>query len=350
MLPSPTHFRWQRVAGALVLIALVAAGPVAWFLIQVTQPWTTVIRSSPVARADAIRLERDVRELSQRYPGRNASQPAVLEGAAAHVEARLAQWGLPVESQRFEVRGQSFRNLVVRLGPDTPDVVVVGAHYDVFGNLPGADDNASGVAGLLELARLLKGRPLARRVELVAYTNEEPPFFRTRSMGSAVHAAGLRDAGKRVPLMLSLECIGYFADTPGSQLHPVRLMDALYPTTGHFIALVGFYRDGAVSRQVKAAMAGATALPVHSINAPGFVLGVDFSDHLNYASDGFVGMMVTDTAFYRNRAYHTAQDTWDRLDYVRMAQVVDAVAAAVMAHAGTASPQPSSADRRHAPE
>jgi len=215
---------------------------------------------------------------------------------------------------------------------------VVGAHYDVAGEQPGADDNASGVAGLLELARLLKGQSFRQRVELVFYTNEEPPFFRTPYMGSAIHARSLAESGKRASLMLSLECIGYFSDEPGSQDHPVRLLNAIYPTTGNFISLVGFYEDGDVSRQVKTAMKSASDLPVYSINAPSFVVGVDFSDHLNYWNEGFVGMMVTDTAFYRNKAYHTPRDTADRLDYGRMAKVVDGVRAVVMQHAAPAAP------------
>ncbi|TWO68539.1 M28 family peptidase [Caenimonas sedimenti] len=318
---------------ALVVITLLAVVPAAYLVWRVAQPWTDGVAHPATPRADATQLQRDVRELSTRFDSRSVNRPEVLDGAASYIEKRLTEAGLQVVSQRFDARGQTYRNLVVRLGPDTPEVVVVGAHYDVFGELPGADDNASGVAGLIELARLLRTQPLTKRVELVAYTNEEPPFFRTPHMGSAIHAAGLRANDKRVSLMLSLECIGYFSDAPGSQDHPARLMEAIYPTTGNFIALVGFYEDGAVARRAKAAMKGATDLPVHSINAPGFVTGIDFSDHLNYAREGFVGMMVTDTAFYRNKAYHTRADTWERLDYGRMAKVVTGVAAVVLSQA-----------------
>jgi hypothetical protein len=328
---------WQRRLRPSVAMLIVAAWillPTAWIWFSVSQPFVWPRPAAePRTRADAGRLKEDVRVLSTRFDGRSALNMPVLDGAAAYVESRLAALGLPVESQRFTVHGRSYRNLIVRLGPDTPQVLVVGAHYDVFGPNPGADDNASGVAGLIELARLLQRQPLDRRVELVAYANEEPPYFRTPHMGSAVHAAAVRATGKQVQLMLSLECIGYFSDAPGSQQLPARLMAAAYPTTGNFIALVGFYRDGPAARAVKAAMMGATDLPVHSINAPGFVVGIDFSDHLNYAQEGFVGMMVTDTAFLRNTAYHTRQDTWDRLDYGRMAKVVDGVAAAVVAAA-----------------
>jgi Zn-dependent M28 family amino/carboxypeptidase len=306
---------------------------------RLSQPlWSPVSITVNAQAASSASLERHVRALSIDYANRSFENIARLSGAARYIEAEFTALGLAVESQVFTVDNEKFKNLIVRLGPDTPEVLVVGAHYDVAGEQPGADDNASGVAGLIELARLLKDAPLTQRVELVAYTNEEPPFFRTESMGSAVHAKALKASGKRASLMLSLECIGYFNDAPGSQTHPVRLLNAVYPTVGNFIALVGYYEDGETARKVKTAMMTATDLPVHSINAPGFVVGIDFSDHLNYAAEGFVGMMVTDTAFYRNKAYHTPQDTADRLDYVRMGKVVDGVHKAVRVHAANQAP------------
>jgi hypothetical protein len=329
-----TRSKWKfYVAGVSIFFALVLTGLVTFGWYQLTQPFVVATSSKVDAGADSVRLEKYVRKISLDFPDRSFDNLTRLDGAAAYIESELVALSLPVESQRFTAKGRPYRNLVVKLGPDTADVVVIGAHYDVAGEQPGADDNASGVAGLLELARLLKGQSLKRRVELVAFTNEEPPFFRTPNMGSAVHAKSLKDAGKRVSLMLSLECIGYFSDAAGSQSHPVRLLDSIYPTVGNFIALVGYYQDGAVSRRVKSAMISASDLPVHSINAPGFVVGIDFSDHLNYWNEGFVGMMVTDTAFYRNKAYHTPQDTHDRLDYARMAKVVDGVRAVIVQNA-----------------
>jgi Zn-dependent M28 family amino/carboxypeptidase len=253
-----------------------------------------------------------------------------LNAAADYIEAQLRSTSAGVSAQRYTVSGRTYQNLVAKFGPDTADVIVVGAHYDVAGELPGADDNASGVAGLIELAKMLSSAKLKQRVELVAYTLEEPPYFRTAQMGSAVHAKSLKAQGKRVSLMLSLECIGYFSDAPNSQQLLTPLMKAVYPTTGNFIALVGNYAEGDLSRRVKRAMQQATALPVYSINAPSFLTGIDFSDHLSYWNEGFVGMMVTDTAFFRNEAYHTEDDTPDRLDYKRMAEVVIAVAKTVL--------------------
>jgi Zn-dependent M28 family amino/carboxypeptidase len=329
-----------RFAAAITAIALAL---LAWGWYQLTQPWTTPT-ITPSAGANAIHLSRTatfadpaalskyVTELVTQHANRQVGQPRRLEAAAQYIEAQLKAVGLASQSQAFQAEGETYRNIVVQLGPETKNVTVIGAHYDVAGDQPGADDNASGVAGLLELASLLKNQPLNERVELVFYTNEEPPFFRTPFMGSAIHAASLRTRGDHASLMISLECIGYFSDAPGSQEHPVRLLNAMYPTVGNFIALVGYYQDGTVSRRLKTSMQAATTLPIHSINAPGFVVGVDFSDHLNYHNEGFVGMMLTDTAFYRNKAYHTPQDTADRLDYIRMAEVVNAARAAVLAH------------------
>lgn len=326
------------IASASLLLALLTFG---WY--QLTQPGTQALNIKPTVAepntpsrattfANPATLNRYVNILSIQHANRQIAHPRRLESAAQYIESEIKALGLTSQSQVFAAEGNNYRNIIVKMGPATQKVMVVGAHYDVAGDQPGADDNASGVAGLLELARLLKTQTLKQRVELVFYTNEEPPFFRTPFMGSAIHAASLRARGDRASLMISLECIGYFSDEPGSQTHPVRLLNAVYPTVGNFIALVGYYQDGAVSRQVKTSMQTATSLPIHSINAPGFISGVDFSDHLNYHNEGFVGMMLTDTAFFRNTAYHTPQDTADRLDYVRMAEVVNGAQAAVLAH------------------
>jgi hypothetical protein len=171
------------------------------------------------------------------------------------------------------------------------------------------------------------------QVDLVAYTLEEPPYFRTPMMGSAVHARSLKQQGHAVRAMVALEMIGYFSDAPNSQSFPSPILKLFYPTKGNFIAIVGKVGQGAVVRRAKRAMRGASALPVYSINAPRFVPGVDFSDHLQYWAAGYQAVMITDTAFYRNPRYHTAHDTPETLDYTRMAMVVQGVYAAVLAFA-----------------
>jgi Zn-dependent M28 family amino/carboxypeptidase len=186
------------------------------------------------------------------------------------------------------------------------------------------------VAGLIELARLLSRKQPPMRVELVAFTLEEPPYFGTTGMGSSVHAESLRKQNIRVRAMFSLEMIGYFSDAPNSQHFPVGILGALYPSTGNYIAVVGRLSDWSLVRRTKATMRNASPLPVYSINAPTFVPGIDFSDQLNYWHAGYNALMITDTAFYRNRNYHTAEDTEEKLDYKRMAMVVEGAYAAVV--------------------
>jgi hypothetical protein len=159
----------------------------------------------------------------------------------------------------------------------------------------------------------------------------EPPNFATENMGSVKHAHALRKRGAHVRAMLSLEMIGAFSDAPGSQHFPSPLMGLVYPTTGNFITLVGRTGDRELVRRVKASMMGATDLPVQSLNGPTFVQGVDWSDHRSYWAEGFPALMVTDTSFLRNPRYHTLEDTWDTLDYARMAKVVRATFAATVA-------------------
>jgi Zn-dependent M28 family amino/carboxypeptidase len=290
----------------------------------VTQPLVRPIGSRPPA-VDASRLQAHVRHLSVDLHPRSYDQPRNLDLAARYIASAFEAAGASVTLQDVPVRGTSYRNVVARFGPGTGPVMVIGAHYDSHARTPGADDNASGVAGLLELAVLLGRQPQARPIELVAYTLEEPPHFATDRMGSAWHARSLRATGREVRFMLSLEMIGYFSDRPGSQSYPVPGMASLYSDRGDFISLVGRLADFGFMRRLKAAMAGATDLPVHSINAPPSLEGIDFSDHRNYWQQGYPAVMVTDTAFLRTPNYHRAGDTLDKLDYGRMAKVVQAV-------------------------
>jgi Zn-dependent M28 family amino/carboxypeptidase len=224
----------------------------------------------------------------------------------------------------------TFRNLVARFGPESGPRIVVGAHYDAFGapeGNPGADDNASGTAGLLELARLLAGVELARRVDLVAFTTEEPPLFGSREMGSAVYADELAARGERVEAMLCLEMIGYFA---GEQFWPNRLYALYYPRRGDFLALVGQRPDAALAALAKRAFRGASDLPVYAFVAPFAVPAIDASDHRSFWAHGIPALLVTDTAIFRNPHYHTAADRAETLDYERLAKAVDGVANTVL--------------------
>jgi Zn-dependent M28 family amino/carboxypeptidase len=290
-------------------------------------------RPAPAAvPVDAARLEAHVRALAGFAP-RDERHPENLDRAASYIRQELqragGQAGGRVEDQEFEVEGETYRNVIARFGPETRERIVVGAHYDAAGPYPGADDNASGVAGLIELAHLLGKKPPPLRVELVAYSLEEPPHFASSAMGSAVHAASLKKQGVRVRAMIALEMIGYFTDEPDSQQFPAPFLSRLYPSKGNFITVVGKLGQRSLVRRIKKAMVRATPLPVESINAPTSLPGVDFSDHRNYWAAGYEAAMITDTAFLRNPHYHQASDRPETLDYRRMARVVEGVQAAV---------------------
>jgi hypothetical protein len=299
----------------------------AWF--AVTQPLLWSEQMVSTASVDHTQLEAHVRMLSETLSPRDATHTENLDRVAAYIRGGFERARGRVAEQPFDVGGKTYRNVSALFGPETTERIVVGAHYDTAGALPGADDNASGIAGLLELARLLGDVSLPVQVELVAFTLEEPPFFRTEHMGSAVHAQSLKQQGVKVRLMISLEMIGCFTDAPDSQTYPISILKAFYPSRGNFIAVVGRFGEWSAVRRVKRAMRGASSLPVRSINAPRWLPGVDFSDHLNYWDAGYEAVMITDTAFYRNPNYHTSGDTHDTLDYERMAMVVQGVYAAV---------------------
>ena len=316
-----------------MITLLVFSGLLAGAWALVTQPVLSRRGGSPGTAVEPARLEAHVRMLSETLSPRDEQHPENLDRVAAYIrgEFERARAG-EVAEQPYPAGGRTYRNVIARFGPDTRERVVVGAHYDAAGPHPGADDNASGVAGLIELAYLLGQAELPVRVEVVAYSLEEPPYFRTESMGSAVHAASLKKQGVPVRAMFCLEMIGYFSDAPGSQSFPTPALKPFYPSEGNFITVVGGPRQGALVRRVKTAMRGAAApLAVHSINAPTAVPGIDFSDHGSYWKAGYDAVMITDTAFYRNPNYHTARDTADTLDYRRMAMVVRGVHAAVLA-------------------
>jgi len=282
--------------------------------------------TQPILFSQALRDH--VIQLSEKLP-RRGDDTDKLDFSARYINHQLSQYG-NVEEQVYEVWGIPYRNVSLILGPESNQRIVIGAHYDTFQGNPGADDNASGIAGLIELARLLSQETLSIPVQLVAYTLEEPPYFRSGDMGSAVHAQRLKMDNVDVIAMISLEMIGYYVNTPNSQDYPVPLMSLIYPTNGNYIAIVGNMSGIGLVRQAKSNMVEVMSLPVVSINAPSIIPGVDFSDHMNFWSQEFPAIMVTDTAFYRNKAYHTEGDTWDRLDYENMGEVVKGVYAVVV--------------------
>ena len=288
---------------------------------------------TPADRADPDKLRHWVSYLAGTIGRRPATRPDLLHTVAERITENFQALGLDVIQQPVPSGRTTLANIIAaprnhaHAAPDQP-LLIVGAHYDSVSRSPGADDNGSGVAGLLELARLLAvDAPPGLR--LVAFCPEEPPAYRTRAMGSYFYAQGLKTAKTRVTGMICLEMIGFFSDAPGSQSYPLPFMNIFYPDRGNFIAMVGNLRSIPWTRKVGKAFAGATDLPVETLNGPALVVGIDFSDHWSFNKFSYPALMVTDTAFYRNPHYHLPSDIPNTLDYTRAAKVVTGLAGAI---------------------
>ena len=337
---TPKRPRWKRLLFSLVRITLAVAVIIAIIGFVIRQPaWN----ENPLfpGTVDPARLEAHVRFMSVECHPRNFRERINQQKVIDYITARFREAGGRVVVQEFPTRSGPYQNIVAHFGPEGGPRYVVGAHFDSYGTQPGADDNASGVAGLIELAVLLgKEKSLPAHFELVAYNLEEPPFFGGPEMGSAVHARSLQDGKVKMELMLSLEMIGYFSDKRGSQEYPSRLLGLVYPSRADFIAIVGRWDQRDLVGAFKRACVGAADIPVVSIAAPSIVPAIDFSDHRNYWERGMPALMITDTSFLRNKNYHHPTDTADTLDYRRMAEVVRLVNSGLLTYA---------ADRKSAP-
>lgn len=269
------------------------------------------------------RLRGHVSHLAQEIGQRNVFHPHALYAAADYIRSEWGAQGYAVNSQCYQAKEVKSENLEVsRIGKTKPqEIVLVGAHYDTVRGSPGADDNASGIAALLELSRLFAGVETERTLRFVAFTNEEPPFFFWGQMGSTVYARTAKARGENICLMISLEMLGSYSDKLGSQGYPPFLKH-FYPDRGNFIAMVSNRASREELRQLVAAFQAHSDFPVESLATFEFVPGVAWSDHLSFWRQGYPAVMVTDTAFYRNAAYHTAADTPEKLDYSAMARVV----------------------------
>ncbi len=305
-------------------------------LVSAYKIFNPVIKSG-MKRAENIpvnkdRLYADVNYLTHLSPARQAFNPAALDKAAGYIYQEFQKASSRVSYQTFKADNQEYKNIICTLGPAEGERIIIGAHYDVCGDQPGADDNASGVAGILELARLLHAQEdnLKYRIDIVSFCLEEPPFFKTQSMGSAVHAKSLKKAGVQVKAMVCLEMIGYFSEEKGSQRYPVAAMNAIYPDKANFISVVGDLNQNQLVAHLKKYMLAGSTVDVQSLNAPASIPGVDFSDHLNYWANGYHAVMITNTSFYRNPHYHQESDTIDTLDFAKMAEVVKGVYWAIM--------------------
>ena len=271
------------------------------------------------------RLREHVHHLASEIGERNVFLPGTLEAAARYIEERWSAQGYEVRPITYEAEGVECANLEITLPGTSREVFVVGAHYDSVHGSPGANDNGSGVAAMLEISRLLAGTRPRTTLRFVAFVNEEPPFFWWRKMGSMVYAREARRRGDRVAGMISLETIGYYSDVPGSQRYP-PFFRLFYPSRGDFLGFVSNLRSRKLLRRAVRAFHEACDWPVQSVSMFEFVPGISWSDHLSFWRQGWPALMITDTAPYRYPWYHTAGDTPDKVDYEALAEVTEGLA------------------------
>jgi Zn-dependent M28 family amino/carboxypeptidase len=320
--------QWLGWAVRLAIIPLVILAGV-WFMTGMPgSSWSGPL--PPLSDREQLihdNLKRHVAELAGRIGERNVWRPESLAAAESYIRKTLEEAGYEVNVQSFPSSSLTVNNLEAVLpGNGTADeIIVVGAHYDSVVDCPGADDNASGVAALLELARLLAGTTLSRTVRFVAFANEEAPFFYSDEMGSKLYAARAQAQGERIEAMLSLETLGYYTEQPGSQRYPFPF-SLFYPDSGNFIGFVGNLPSRPLVREAIRAFRASTAFPSEGVAAPSGMEGVHWSDHWSFWEAGYPAIMVTDTAPFRYPHYHAETDTPEQLDYTGLARVTGGLA------------------------
>ena len=277
------------------------------------------------------RLEESVRVLSEDIGVRNYVHFDNLNRAAGFIRRNFEEMGYPVTRQTYTLEGKVFENIVAEKAgaAASSEIIIIGAHYDSCFN-PGADDNASGVAGLLELARMLKDVPTQSTLRFVAFTNEEPPFFTTEDMGSRVYARATKAKGETIKAVVILEMIGFYSDKRFSQRY-LPFLGPFYPNRANFIAIVGNFPSHTLVQDVIKGFRQGSDFPIESIVAPSFIPGIYFSDHWSFWKEGYPAVMVTDTAFLRSPHYHATTDRPETLDYERMGAVVAGLKEAIIA-------------------
>jgi hypothetical protein len=319
--------RWR-----LLLVALLTPfgfGLWGWWT-MVRMPGTSFVGElqalTTEQRALADDLRAHVTTLAVAIGERNVLKPEKLAAAADHVTATFAAAGYATVHQVFSIGNVRCENLAVERPGSTKasEIVVVGAHYDSVTGCPGANDNGSGAAALLALARRFADRTAARTLRFVAFTNEEPPLFKTADMGSLVYARACRDRGDKIVAMVCLETMGCFRSEPGSQHYPFPF-GLCYPSRGDFIAFVGDRSSSDLVRRCVGVFRALATFPCEGGAMPGWMPGVGWSDHWSFWQIGCPAVMVTDTAPFRFRDYHQPTDTVDKVDCDRLARVVEGV-------------------------
>lgn len=267
-------------------------------------------------------LVADVQKLAGEIGERNLRRYGQLNAAADFIEDSFSRGGLRTRRDSYEVDGKACHNIEAEIPGARPEIIVIGAHYDSVFGAPGANDNGSGVAALLALARRFAGKATGQTLRFVAFANEEPPYFQTEQMGSLVYARRCKAHGDQISGMISLETMGYFSDAPHSQTYPAVGIGSFYPTTGNFIGFVGNVRSRSLLHRAILLFRQQAKLPSEGGTLPSFIPGVGWSDQWAFWQCGYAAFMITDTAPFRYPHYHEATDTPDKLDYDRFALVV----------------------------
>lgn len=275
--------------------------------------------------ADTINIKRCLELVINTSKPRYYKNVEVLDTVADRIKTEFSKYSSRVSFQNFTVNNAEYKNVIASFGPENAERIIIGAHYDVCLQQDGADDNASGVVGILELARLLSNQSLKYRIDLVAYSLEEPPFFATKNMGSYIHAKSLSDAKVPILGMLSIEMIGYYSDKEDSQTYPIGALGWIYGNKGNFITLVQKSFCGKFANHYKELAFQNNTIITKSFRAPSFFGGIDLSDHRNYWIFGYSAIMITNTSFYRNQNYHQNSDEISTLDINRMALTIDGI-------------------------
>jgi Zn-dependent M28 family amino/carboxypeptidase len=291
----------------------------------------TVPAPSPELAPLRAQLESDVRALAETIGHRNVFDAAKTEAAVQHVERRFASLGLASRRETFAAQGQMVSNVIAEVpgGAAREEIVVLGAHYDTVVGTPGANDNATGVAAVLALAERFAAACPARTLRFVAFATEEPPCFQTEEMGSLVHARGCAARGEKVVAMLALETLGCFRDEEGSQQYPAPGMTFLYPSRGDFVSFVSDLGARGLVHETIGAFRERAKVPSEGAAMPMWVPGIGWSDHWSFRQAGFPAVMVTDTAVYRDGAYHAEGDVPERVDFHRLSLVVEGLVGVV---------------------
>jgi len=326
---------WYGVA----LAGLLIVGVAGYFAMIEVRPRLARPAMDDAARADIRALEgrlmEHVRTLGGTIGERNLDQPAALRAAADYIRQEWRRQGFEVTEERFEVLGQPCANLAVEhKGSRQPGVIVlVGAHYDSVIGSPGANDNATGVAILLEMSQALRREGLARTVRFVAFVNEEPPYFLGEAMGSREHARRARQRGEDIQAMLSLETLGYYSDAPGSQRYPPPF-GAFYPKVGNFLAVVGNMPSRGLVVDFLRQFMSVSDFPVEGVATFGWIPGINWSDHWSFWKEGYPALMLTDTAPFRYPEYHSLGDLPERVNRRGFARAAHGIIQAVRRMAG----------------